>query len=100
MTVRELLQRIDSRELTEWIAYDTVEPIGAVRTDLAAGIISSTVANCHRGKNTQAFTPMDFMPLQKANATAEDDVAHSRAQFQMLSAAGVVKEEVSDGSSR
>ena len=100
MTVRELLQRIDSRELTEWIAYDTVEPIGAVRTDLSAGIISSTIANCHRGKNTQAFTPMDFMPLQKNKVAEGDDVAHSFAQFQMLSAAGIVKEEESDGSSR
>ena len=100
MSVREMLQRIDSRELTEWIAYDTVEPIGAVRTDLAAGIISSTIANCHRSKNTSVFTPMDFMPLHKSGESETDDVNKSFAQMNSLVAAGLVKEEKPDGSSR
>ncbi len=97
MTVRELLQRIDSKELSEWIAYDTVEPIGAVRTDLAAGIISSTIANCHRGKNTQAFTPKDFMPLQSSPTDGADDVMKTHAQLSALTASGFVKVEESDG---
>lgn len=97
MSVREMLQRIDSKELSEWIAYDTLEPIGAVRTDLAAGIISSTVANCHRGKNSQAFKPTDFMPLHKSSSAANDDVSHSRAQLMTLAATGFVQMEESDG---
>jgi hypothetical protein len=71
-TVRELLKRVDSKELSEWMAFDSIEPIGDIRTDLAAGIVASTVANCHRGKSQQAFMPMDFMPLHQKETTAEN----------------------------
>ena len=65
MSVRQMLNTIDSRELSEWVAYDTLEPVGSIRTDLVGGVIASTVGNCHRGKNQQAFSPTDFMPLHK-----------------------------------
>tara|TARA_R110000824_G_scaffold190864_2_gene372429 strand:+ start:645 stop:950 length:306 start_codon:yes stop_codon:yes gene_type:complete len=74
MSVRDLLNTIDSKELTEWVAFDSIEPIGAIRTDLVGGIISSTIANCHRGKNQSPFSPTDFMPLhesKKENCTEE-----------------------------
>ena len=99
MTVRELLQRMDSRELSEWLAYDQIEPIGAVRGDLNAGIISSTIANCHRGKNQKAFTPVDFMPLHKsATAGSNEDVAMTHSALNSLVATGfAVREEEQDG---
>lgn len=59
MTVREMLTRIDSRELTEWVAYYNMNPWGPERADLNAGIIASTVANCHATKGK--FRPRDFM---------------------------------------
>ncbi len=94
MTVRELLQRMDSRELSEWLAYDRIEPIGAVRSDLGAGIISATIANCHRGKRSQPYTPADFMPLHKASDSGEDDVNMTAAKLNSLAAAGfAVKED-------
>ena len=65
MTVRELLQRIDSRELAEWMAYYSTEPFGGTRGDLQAGVIASTIANVNKGKRGKAFTPGDFMPLMK-----------------------------------
>lgn len=61
MTVRELLCRIDSRELTEWMAYAMIEPFGEDRADLRAGIIASTFANVHRPNSQQAYVPADFM---------------------------------------
>ena len=99
MTVRELLQRMDSRELSEWLAYDQIEPIGAVRGDLNAGIISSTIANCNRGKNQKVFTPADFMPLHKsASDDRNEDVAMTQSALNSLVATGyAVREDEQDG---
>ena len=73
MTVRELLARVDSRELSEWMAYYQLEPFGNVREDLQAGIVASTIANVNRGKNDKAFQPSDFMPfMEKPEQTVDD----------------------------
>lgn len=61
MPVGELLTRVSSRELTEWMAYYELEPFGEERADLRAGIIASTVANVNRAKG-KAYQPQDFMP--------------------------------------
>ncbi len=63
MPVRELLARIGSDELTEWMAFYQLEPFGDLRADLRSGVISSTIANANRAKHSQAFTPEDFMPF-------------------------------------
>lgn len=63
MTVGELLDRIDSRELTEWQAYEQVAgPIGPGRDDLHAAIIAATIANLRRTKNQQPAKVADFLP--------------------------------------
>jgi len=59
------MDRIDSRELSEWMAYYSLEPWGPERGDLQAGIISATVANGIRAfgkRRGKAATPQDFMP--------------------------------------
>lgn len=60
MTVRELLARMDSRELSEWAAYYGMSPWGPERADLRAGVVAATVANCLSDKGS--FKPSDFMP--------------------------------------
>tara|TARA_Y100000310_G_scaffold345359_1_gene464118 strand:- start:3952 stop:4218 length:267 start_codon:yes stop_codon:yes gene_type:complete len=73
--VKQLLQNIDSRELAEWAAYHSIEPIGGMRGDLQAGIVASTIANVNRGKDTKSFSPSDFMPIGKeAEDQTEDDM--------------------------
>jgi len=62
MTVAELLDRIDSKEISEWIAFYNIEPFGEERADLRSAIIASTMANMWRGKGQRAFTAKDFMP--------------------------------------
>jgi len=62
MPVGELLRRLDSRELSEWMAYDQIEPLGEWRADLRAGIVAATLANVNRGKAQKPFKPEDFMP--------------------------------------
>jgi hypothetical protein len=73
-SVKELLERFSSRELSEWAAYHSLDPIGGTRGDLQAGIISSTIANVNRGKSSKAFSPIDFMPIvnEKEEQTEED----------------------------
>ncbi|MGW1278011.1 phage tail assembly protein T [Streptomyces tsukubensis] len=62
MTVRELLARCDSAELTEWIAYERITGVlGAERADILHGILAATVSNTARGKGRKA-TPRDFIP--------------------------------------
>ncbi|MHB9836848.1 phage tail assembly protein T [Paraburkholderia terrae] len=56
MTVRQLLANLDSAELSEWMAFNQIEPFGEARADLRAGIIASTVAG---------GAPIDYMPFQK-----------------------------------
>ena len=54
---------MSSLELSEWLAYSRIEPIGREqRADLRAGIIASTVANSQRVKGT-AYKAQDFMPF-------------------------------------
>ena len=72
-TVKELLQRCDSRELSEWAAYHALDPIGGMRGDLQAGIISSTIANVNRGKSGKPFSPSDFMPVGKEKEEQTED---------------------------
>ena len=64
MTVEELLARISSRELSEWLAYAGLEPFGPERADLRSGIVAATVANVHRDpkKRRKPYTSADFMP--------------------------------------
>jgi|LauGreDrversion4_2_1035121.scaffolds.fasta_scaffold1006655_2 hypothetical protein len=61
MTVRQLLENIDSIELTEWLAYDQIEPFGPQREDLRAGLICSTVANHSMSPPKKPQRPSDYM---------------------------------------
>lgn len=59
MTVRELLERIDSAELSEWLAYDRIDPFDDGYWQ--AGMIAATVANA-MGSGKRTYRPADFMP--------------------------------------
>jgi len=62
MTVAELLGRISSRELSEWMAFSQLEPFGAEAGYVGHAITASTVANVNRGKGQKAYEVQDFMP--------------------------------------
>ena len=67
-TVEELLTTISASELMQWMAYDRLSPMGDDRGDFQAGIVASTMANCHGAK----LAPKDFMPLQHSAPTDEE----------------------------
>lgn len=59
----ELLARISSSELSEWMAYERLTgPLGDRRGDLQAAIVAAVVANANRSKG-RALTPNDFVPV-------------------------------------
>lgn len=61
-TVAELQDAMSSAEFGEWIAYYSIEPFGERMDDLRAGVVSATIANVNRGKDTQPYKPLDFVP--------------------------------------
>ena len=84
MTARELLQRMGSDELSEWMAFYQLEPFGDYRADYRSGVVASTFANAHRAKDASPFRPEDFMPFLEKNRTVDEtplNVARFKAMF-------------------
>lgn len=81
MTVGELLARISSRELTEWMAFAQVEPFGEAREDMRAALIASTIANTARDKKKRRkpYQPEEFM---KALPRFRDEAQGERQTWQ------------------
>ena len=56
------------------MAFERLEPFGAMHEDFRAGQIAAVVANVHRDSKTEPFTPADFMPALYAEyRTAEPE---------------------------
>ena len=72
---------MSSRELSEWIAYDALEPFGEQRADLRSAIVASTVANCHRASGTP-FSVSDFMPFEERKRDVRQDIDAIRAMIE------------------
>lgn len=75
MPVAEMLQRMDSAELSEWMAYYQIEPFGERLADHRAGLVTAAIYNVNRPKNRKAYSPSDFMPKEpqrKRNKSASE----------------------------
>src|SRR5690554_3321002 len=77
MTVKEMLTRMDSRELTEWAAFFALEPWGTETEDWRAGLVSASIANANRDPRDtpQPYQPRDFMPRRKIQEE-QDEQSH------------------------
>ena len=82
--VDALLSSLSSRQLTEWMAYDQLEPFGERRADLRMAVLASLIANANRDpdKRREPFTPADFMPRFEAEPQAQPAEAHQTWQQQ------------------
>jgi len=75
MTVRELCERMDSRELSEWMAYTryfVALPDPWLQTGLLASIATAPYTDPRRGKPPTAG---DYVPIAKAPQHEEQDRA-------------------------
>lgn len=61
MTVRQLLATIDTDELTHWIAYSGICPIGDDRGDIQAAQICATIGNRSGGRDGTPFSITDYL---------------------------------------
>lgn len=95
MTVQELLSRVSSRELAEWMAFFELEPWGTEVEDWRAGLIASTVANANRDqkRRRRPYEPQDFMPRRDVRPketeeqSVEDQIAIVEMWARILTAA-------------
>jgi len=62
-----------SRELSEWIAYDQIEPLGSLRDDIRAGMIASPLVNMQisKGKKTEV---KDWILKMEREEQSPDDM--------------------------
>lgn len=58
--------------MTDWLAFEQVEPFGTPVEDLRSGVIAATIANVHRAKNSRPFSPSDFVPRWDHRAALEE----------------------------
>ncbi len=68
MTVGELLERIGSSEIAEWMAFSGIEPFGAEVDDLRAGLMPALTVNMNRAENAAAISPFEFFPWHEKPA--------------------------------
>ena len=73
MTVRELLERIDSRELSEWRAFYNLEPFGHEAELFGHAMNAAHIINSQRSKNKVKV--IDLMPQKKKEQSVEDMIA-------------------------
>jgi len=85
-TVGELLDRVDSRELTEWMAFDAIEPIGSWRDDYNSGMLCSLLANINRRKGAAPIPPQAFMPFMPKEEDFLTDDEKMLRMFQGMAA--------------
>lgn len=72
--VDEMLSRVSSRRLTEWMVYEKVAgPLGGRRGDIHAAIVASAVYNVNRGKGKKAVDPEKLLPTWD-DYQSEDDM--------------------------
>lgn len=73
---------MDAAEFDGWQRYYAVEPFGAYRDNLHAGIIASAVINSTAGRRGRSVSPGDFVLRTKAeerDATTRKSLAFLRA---------------------
>lgn len=68
-TVRELLSRLSSEELTEWMAYFELEPFGHPVDHHMSAQLADIIASAHGAKGTSAEA---FMPKVSASQSVEE----------------------------
>src|SRR5690606_3053338 len=82
MTVAELGQRMSSRELTEWMAFFSLEPWGTEVEDWRFGMLASVIANVNRDtkRRKKPYEPQDFMP-RRSQPPREEQTVEEQARI-------------------
>jgi hypothetical protein len=68
MTVGELLEKVGSSEIAEWMAFAGLEPFGAEADDLRAGLMPALTVNMNRAEGADTISPFEFFPWHEKPA--------------------------------
>lgn len=74
MPVSELLARVSSRELTEWMLFYKLEPFGTKANYLGTAIVAKTVADVNRPKGKPPYKVEQFIPDFEEHEQEVDDM--------------------------
>jgi len=96
MTVEELLYRVSSRELTEWMLFYEIEPFGTEVEMYGHAMTASTLLNIYRDvdKHPKPIMPKDVMPKWGSFDKVESQIAKVEEINKLLG--GKDKRNVSD----
>jgi len=83
MTVSELLGRISSREIAEWMAYFQTEPFGEISAEFRMARIASILAETNRDekKRKEPFSEKDFMRTEFLGDVDAEEEADADALY-------------------
>ena len=70
----------------EWMAYDSIDPIGAERDDWRASMVACTIANANRGKRSRTYKVKDFMPTFGPRPVTKQSCQAMKANLMMFNA--------------
>lgn len=59
---------MSSVTFNHWVEYNRLNPFGAQRDNMHAGIVASTIANVHRKHGSKSLNPSDFMIIDSVTA--------------------------------
>lgn len=77
------MHTVSAREIQDWLQFYSVEPWGAVRDNMHAGMIAAMVFNVNRGERTNALTFKDFM-LREAEQVKDNETQKFVATLRAL----------------
>jgi hypothetical protein len=73
-TPRELLASVTSEDITEMMAFERMEPFGALADEFRLGTIAATIANVQRSKESDPiYKAEDFMPALRRAIHGDGD---------------------------
>lgn len=64
-------------EWATWVALNHISPIGRIRSDLQAGLICATMANCNLGRGQQPYSHTDFMLFYDKPPQTDDEIGNA-----------------------
>ncbi len=65
---------MDSTEFSEWVAFDSIEPIGGQRADLRTAMLASTFVNVWKGKGQAPARLKDFLLFHEKPKQSTDEM--------------------------
>ncbi|MDK1103951.1 MAG: DUF4035 domain-containing protein [Actinomycetota bacterium] len=79
-----MLRGMTSREMSEWQAYDRIEPFGQERDDRSRAIIAHVIAETHRDHKKQSKpSPLsDWMPYPNGRPEPEEEPSPQTEEYQ------------------